>query len=728
ILPGSNISVTGIWTRMDATKPSTATITLYKNGVSAGTTSVTTGNTWTIIVSSISSGDVFYAKAQATGESQCLQSNNVTAGCSSVPTAPVLTCASSKGISGTIQSGNTILIYLLPTTSASPTSIPLTTNITYPTATSFAFYVNGCSGGTNNVANGTYMLMASNGSCTSAPIFECISSGSSALTGLTLNAISVTTPIYPYQTSISGSGVASGNILHLFINGQYKSTITASSANFTFTGLTLNASDQIKIYLYSGSTCMTVSNAFTVSCYTQPPIITTNINGNLLSSATSVSGTSAYSGASVTLYKGTSPSGVSVGTASTNASGNWTISSLTLTAGENYYVVQTVSGCASPSSSSASVLAPTTVCPTITSSVTETSTSVSGTMPSSFTGTIRIYLDGTQIGSTSLTSATVWTINAPFTYPLYAGAVISVTAQASGGAAENFTCSSTATVSCTSPSTPDITPTLTAITSGHTVTFNVSTVTSNTWYALLDNTGASYATSVYRTTTSSFNLTTTTFTSAGTYNLNLTANKLTGCGASYQAATIIVSSVLPVTLINFEAAWQNGSVYLNWSTSSEQNVSHFEIEKSLDGNNFNVIGSVNAAGNSQVTNYYDFIDHDPGENKIYYRLKTVDLDGNKKYSKIVKLTLKPIIITSVTPNPFTTELNLKIVLGKSEQLTVRLFDALGKQMLLQKAQGQKGINNIRLHELGHLTKGLYFISISTEDQNIQQKLLKLTSQ
>ncbi|MES1217820.1 MAG: hypothetical protein ABUT20_20105, partial [Bacteroidota bacterium] len=128
ILPGSNISVTGIWTRMDATKPSTATITLYKNGVSAGTTSVTTGNTWTIIVSSISSGDVFYAKAQATGESQCLQSNNVTAGCSSNPAPPsfsnstINACASSKGMRGTVPLGATVEIYEITTSNNSVTA------------------------------------------------------------------------------------------------------------------------------------------------------------------------------------------------------------------------------------------------------------------------------------------------------------------------------------------------------------------------------------------------------------------------------------------------------------------------------------------------------------------------------------------------------------------------------------------------------------------------------
>ncbi len=105
VLAGSGIAVTGVWTRMDATKPSTATITLYKNGSSIGTTTVSSGATWSITSATIANGDVFYAKALASGESECLQSNNVTAtACVTPPTSPVLTCGSLKGISGTIPS------------------------------------------------------------------------------------------------------------------------------------------------------------------------------------------------------------------------------------------------------------------------------------------------------------------------------------------------------------------------------------------------------------------------------------------------------------------------------------------------------------------------------------------------------------------------------------------------------------------------------------------------
>jgi len=724
ITNGSGIAVTGAWTRMDASKPSSATITLYKNGSIVNTTTVTTGNTWSITVPTIAVGDVFYATAQATGESVSLQSLSVTAACSPSPAAPVLTCASLKGITGTIPAGATVLIYLLPTTTASATSNPMTTNITYPVSGTFNYYT--CGGTANSVTAGSYMFVTSNGGCTSAPTFECISSGASALTGLALNgSIAVTTPIYPYQTTISGTGAASGNIIRLFVNGQNVSTITASGSAFSFTGQTLKSGDQIKLIIYSGSTCMTTTNTYTVSCYTQPPIITTNSTGNLLSSATAVSGNSNYSGATVTLYKGTSPSGVAVGSpATTAANGSWTVSGLTLTAGDNYYATISSGGCVSPSSSGTSVLAVTTACPTITGSYTESSTSVSGTMPSAFTGTVRLYLDGAQIGSASLTSATSWTINSPFTYPLYPGGVLSVTAQTTGSA-ENFTCASTATIGCTSPSTPSISPTSANINTGQTVTFNVGNVTTGTWYALLDNNGASYATSVYKTSTSSFNLTTNTFTSPGTYNLSLTANMLSGCALSFQTASVQVTTPLPLTLVSFDATAGDGTVLLQWKTASEQNVSHFEVERGIDGSVFTPIGQVAATGNSRVPQHYQLTDPAPGTGRIYYRLKMIDLDGSITYSRVVTVSVTPrLMVTFISPNPFTDAISVNLQLGQPQQVDIRLLDATGRQIRSLLFNGQKGMNTVQVRQLERLSNGLYIIQLHTDSQDLQYKVIR----
>ncbi len=92
--------------------------------------------------------------------------------------------------------------------------------------------------------------------------------------------------------------------------------------------------------------------------------------------------------------------------------------------------------------------------------------------------------------------------------------------------------------------------------------------------------------------------------------------------------------VLPVTLVQFKAAYNGASVELNWLTASEQNSDHFEIQRSADGVQFTAIGNVKAAGNS-ISSAYTFTDGLPYAGNNYYRLKMVDIDGRFKYSVVL---------------------------------------------------------------------------------------------
>lgn len=720
---GSNIAVGGTWSRLDATKPGTATITLYKNNTAVGTTMASTGGAWSIVVSSISIGDVFFAHAQATGESMCLQSASITAGCTSIPASPVLTCASLKGISGNIPAGTSILIYQMPAGTGTP--IPLTSNITYPTATSFAYFVNGCSGGSNNLNNGTYMLVTSNGSCTSAPVFECIANGSSSLTGLASNSITINSPVYPYHTSINGNGVASGQVLNLFINGKFISNITATGNSFSFTGLTLQSGDQIRIYVYDGNTCYTMSPLFSVSCFTPPPTIHTSADGRLVATASSVSGKGTPA-ATVSLYRGTAPSGVLIGAPVTaDANGNWTVSAITLTPGENYYSIQASGGCTSAASATALVANATTICPSITGSYTSSSTSVTGTLPAAFTGAVNLYLDDVKIGIINVTSATSWSINAPYTYNLYPGGVLTVGAQATG-AVENTGCASVVTIGCTSPLSPAISPATANINVGNVVNYSVSNVQSGTWYAVLDNMGSSYATSVYKTNTSGFHITTQSFNTAGTYNLVISANTLSGCPASASAAVVNVSEVLPALITDFSATYMANHIAVKWRAENEINVSHYEIEKSTaDNTQFVTVGTIKAAGTNAPVINYKFDDPLITANKMYYRVKTVDYDGHTKYSKSVLVTIPVISQVHVTPNPFQDVLQVRILLHHPERLHLDLYDLTGKKISQVNVAGLKGENVVRIGNTANLPAGSYLLQVSGTDTKTSFQVIKI---
>jgi hypothetical protein len=72
----------------------------------------------------------------------------------------------------------------------------------------------------------------------------------------------------------------------------------------------------------------------------------------------------------------------------------------------------------------------------------------------------------------------------------------------------------------------------------------------------------------------------------------------------------------------------NNDVELNWSTASEENNSHFVVERSVDSENFMAIGQlVNGAGNATSINAYSSFDLNVPVGALYYRIKQIDFDG-----------------------------------------------------------------------------------------------------
>jgi hypothetical protein len=94
----------------------------------------------------------------------------------------------------------------------------------------------------------------------------------------------------------------------------------------------------------------------------------------------------------------------------------------------------------------------------------------------------------------------------------------------------------------------------------------------------------------------------------------------------------IVSS-LPLQFLGFTAQRKQNYSQLDWVTSREFNVDHFEIERSEDGIHFRKIGST-AAQNTTGTNNYRYNDHLPLNGMAWYRIKSVDRDGQYSYSKV----------------------------------------------------------------------------------------------
>jgi hypothetical protein len=189
------------------------------------------------------------------------------------------------------------------------------------------------------------------------------------------------------------------------------------------------------------------------------------------------------------------------------------------------------------------------------------------------------------------------------------------------------------------------------------------------------------------------------------------------------------SSALPVKLSNFAATLLDNQVQLNWQTAQEQNSSHFEIERSANGRNFDVIGRVNALGNSNTIANYTLNDKLNtaiiASPNVYYRLKSVDIDGTFSYSKIISIYLKKTNESLlVYPNPAKEDLNVQALCLKNAKATMQMIDANGKIIWQKEINMLNGKNNFQI-DVSKLIAGMYYLKIKGEDITLEKTFLKV---
>jgi trimeric autotransporter adhesin len=148
------------------------------------------------------------------------------------------------------------------------------------------------------------------------------------------------------------------------------------------------------------------------------------------------------------------------------------------------------------------------------------------------------------------------------------------------------------------------------------------------------------------------------------------------------------SGILPLQLITFAGSLQeNSSALLQWTTTNEINTSHFVLERSIDGNNFSNIGTVNAAGNKDTKTSYSFTDMNAATQPasiLYYRLKIFDNDGKYSYSKVISIVLNKNIDVLLFPNPAKHNLNVQIKGAVLNPVNIQVSDLSGRIVYSEK--------------------------------------------
>jgi hypothetical protein len=179
-------------------------------------------------------------------------------------------------------------------------------------------------------------------------------------------------------------------------------------------------------------------------------------------------------------------------------------------------------------------------------------------------------------------------------------------------------------------------------------------------------------------------------------------------------------SPLPVELISF-TGYNNGEInVLDWTTASEKNTLKFEVERRTSSSNgFVYIGEKPAAGFSTTTLNYTLNDLYPTIGDNYYRLKMIDIDGSVDYSPTILITNKDNIIytdliTKIYPNPANQILFIDYQSANQSKIKLKVFDALGQEMLSNNLNTVKGNQQFKL-DVSTLANGVYIINIQDEN-------------
>lgn len=182
--------------------------------------------------------------------------------------------------------------------------------------------------------------------------------------------------------------------------------------------------------------------------------------------------------------------------------------------------------------------------------------------------------------------------------------------------------------------------------------------------------------------------------------------------------TFTDASVLPIELGDFIARAENTDGILEWTTISEQNNSHFEIERSKDGVNFEFVSVVNSkaiGGNSDVQLDYMYIDKDAAawSELVYYRIKQVDrgVNPNFAFTQVRIISFEDVIIGSkIFPNPVIA--GDAVIVQSNNIERIEVYNTNGE---IVNVIEENGVRSTSI-STSQLAKGLYIVVINNKEE------------
>lgn len=207
---------------------------------------------------------------------------------------------------------------------------------------------------------------------------------------------------------------------------------------------------------------------------------------------------------------------------------------------------------------------------------------------------------------------------------------------------------------------------------------------------------------------------------------NAAANTLTATGISNINGSTFAAgdqnAPLPVELVAFAANWIDQAVVLKWATASEQDNRGFEVQRSTDGETWEMAGWVDGAGNSSSLLHYSYDDREGIYAKkqnadLLYRLKQIDMNGEFEFSHVIKVGQDEgeKSVLKFYPNPASDQVKVYLSGQFTEKVYINIYNSQG--ILVQSTSGLSAFSVAQLHE------GIYHVRAVVDGQTLDSRQL-----
>lgn len=178
----------------------------------------------------------------------------------------------------------------------------------------------------------------------------------------------------------------------------------------------------------------------------------------------------------------------------------------------------------------------------------------------------------------------------------------------------------------------------------------------------------------------------------------------------------VSNAALSVEWAYFNAEPIEDHALLHWTTSEEINNDYFEIQRSHNSDTWIPVGRMTPEYVYANGNNYQFLDHQARQvgDKLYYRIKQVDIDGKSSYSAIeeIKFGIEKSELVTMGPLPILEETYVEVNLIQMESIDLVIRDLSGRVVRSIRKEGMTGSNVWRIgHEILTLPAGVYLMDI-----------------